>query len=193
MSREFKAKAIDASKFYHLKQFVFMKGNIVDALLFGSIVGLLFSSAKYPVLIAVLIGLYILTSIPLWKKRKSFGKVVDRADRMLISVEEVTISSPDGEVREILPIEKSQKIKLQIRASAWRERIWDYFRPDFRERAANFIQIGDRRVDFILESDYALQQLMDLVILWESKGLEIQIDIEKCFVEHLRRLPLRLQ
>jgi hypothetical protein len=193
MSEKFKAKAIDASKFYHLKQFVFIKGNLVDALLLGSIAGLLFSSARNTVLISVLIGVYLLTSIPLWKKRKRFGKLVDRADRLLISGEEVKISSPDGEVRESISIKKSENIKLQIRASAWRERIWDYFRPDFKERAANFIQIGDRRIDFILDSDYALQQLMDLVILWESKGLDIQIDIEKCFVEHLRRLPARLQ
>lgn len=193
MSEKFKARAIDASKFYHLKQFVFIKGNLVDALLLGSIAGLLFSSARNTVLISVLIGVYLLTSIPLWKKRKRFGKLVDRADRLLISGEEVKISSPDGEVRESISIIKSQNIKLQIRASAWRERIWDYFRPDFKERAANFIQIGDRRIDFILDSDYALQQLMDLVILWESKGLDIQIDIEKCFVEHLRRLPARLQ
>lgn len=193
MSEKFKARAIDASKFYHLKQFVFIKGNLVDALLLGSIAGLLFSSARNTVLISVLIGVYLLTSIPLWKKRKRFGKLVDRADRLLISGEEVKISSPDGEVRESISIKKSQNIKLQIRASAWRERIWDYFRPDFKERAANFIQIGDRRIDFILDSDYALQQLMDLVILWESKGLDIQIDIEKCFVEHLRRLPARLQ
>jgi len=193
MSEKFKAKAIDASKFYHLKQFVFIKGNLVDALLLGSIAGLLFSSARNTVLISVLIGVYLLTSIPLWKKRKRFGKLVDRADRLLISGGEVKISSPDGEVRESISIKKSQNIKLQIRASAWRERIWDYFRPDFKERAANFIQIGDRRIDFILDSDYALQQLMDLVILWESKGLDIQIDIEKCFVEHLRRLPARLQ
>ncbi len=193
MSEKFKARAIDASKFYHLKQFVFIKGNLVDALLLGSIAGLLFSSARNTVLISVLIGVYLLTSIPLWKKRKRFGKLVDRADRLLISGEEVKISSPDGEVRESISIKKSENIKLQIRASAWRERIWDYFRPDFKERAANFIQIGDRRIDFILDSDYALQQLMDLVILWESKGLDIQIDIEKCFVEHLRRLPARLQ
>lgn len=193
MSEKFKAKAIDASKFYHLKQFVFIKGNLVDALLLGSIAGLLFSSARNTVLISVLIGVYLLTSIPLWKKRKRFGKLVDRADRLLISGGEVKISSPDGEVRESISIKKSQNIKLQIRASAWRERIWDYFRPNFKERAANFIQIGDRRIDFILDSDYALQQLMDLVILWESKGLDIQIDIEKCFVEHLRRLPARLQ
>lgn len=193
MSGEFKAKAIDASKFYHLKQFVFIKGNLVDALLLGSIAGLLFSSAENTVLIVVLIGLYLLTSIPLWKKRKRFGKLIDRADRIRISGEEVDISGPDGEVRETIPIENFQRIKIQIRASAWRERIWDYFRTDFKERASNYIQIGDRRIDFILESDYALQQLMDLVIGWESKGLEIQIDIEKCFVEHLRRLPLRLQ
>jgi hypothetical protein len=193
MSGEFKAKAIDASKFYQLKQFVFMKGNLVDALLLGSIAGLLFSSGGNTVLIAVLIGLYILTSIPLWKKRKRYVKLIEDANRMRISGEEINISGPDGEVLETLPIEKTQRIKIQIRASAWRERIWDYFRPDFKERAANYMKIGDRRIDFILESDYALQQLMDLVILWESKGMDIQIDIEKCFVEHLRRLPLRLQ
>jgi hypothetical protein len=170
-----------------------MKGNLVDALLLGSIAGLLFSSGGNTVLIAVLIGLYILTSIPLWKKRKRYVKLIEDANRMRISGEEINISGPDGEVLETLPIEKTQRIKIQIRASAWRERIWDYFRPDFKERAANYMKIGDRRIDFILESDYALQQLMDLVILWESKGMDIQIDIEKCFVEHLRRLPLRLQ
>jgi hypothetical protein len=192
MNTEFIAKVIDSEKYYSQRQFFFFAYTIGHSLLIGSIGGTFIStisSGDNYLLLSMLVAGYILIAIPLYKNMRNTAQMRQSADELQMRSERLLVFNREGEKVRDLSIEKGQKMRIQIRS----ERIGPYFNSDYKDRAANYIRIGDERIDFIVESDYRLRQLLELAGHWHLKGVEIELDLEKSYKDHNRKLPVSLQ
>jgi len=192
MNTEFIAKVVDSDRYYSQRQFYFFAYTIGHSLLIGSIGGTFIStisSGDNYLLLSMLVAGYILIAIPLYKNMRNTSRMLESADELQLRSDRLQVFNREGEKVRDLSIKEGQKMRIQIRS----ERIGPYFNSDYKDRAANYIRIGDGRIDFIVESDYRLRQLLELAGQWHLKGVEIELDLEKSYKDHNRKLPVSLQ
>ena len=192
MNTEFIAKVIDSDRYYSQRRFSFFAYTIGHSLLIGSIGGTFIStisSGDNYLLLSMLVAGYILIAIPLYRNMRNTSRMLESADELQLRSDRLQVFNREGEKVRDLSIKEGQKMGIQIRS----ERIGPYFYSDYKDRAANYIRIGDERIDFIVESDYRLRQLLELAGQWHLIGVEIELDLEKSYKDHNRKLPVSLQ
>ncbi len=198
MENRFKAPAVTDKKFYQLEKSAFFLRvkplGLLEFVLFLWIIvvllRLLYGQSQYLLDLLILTGLYLTICFFYIKRKRVYGNEREKLHYLLIDSDQLLVTDRRDREKVRRDIGPDQNISLKICSAEYKNKIWDYFRSDFVERTANYIELDGERYYFLIETHFAFGRMLGLVEEWKAKGIKVEVSIADALLDGRKTVAL---